>query len=336
MKVLIVTALWPTAENPAFGSFVRSQVLSLQRAGLDVETLVLSGRYRKMIYPKGVLQLRNRLADPSIDLVHAHYGYVGMVARTQMKVPVVVTYHGDDVLGTINVRGERTLFSTGVAAAGRLLGRFVDAVIVQSEQMANRFRRSNIYIIPHEVDLEIFDPEERNRSRIILGLDLQKKYLLFASNPNVPVKRFPLAQAAAEQLRKEDPSVELLVIYKEPQPRLALYMSACDAMLFPSYQEGSPNIIKQAMACCLPIVATDVGDVRQVIGGTKGCFVCNPTVDEFVSQLRQILGCRSRTDGREHVRHLDGPSVARQVTHVYEEALRRRTLSWSTGKRKVV
>jgi glycosyltransferase involved in cell wall biosynthesis len=336
MKVLIATALWPTAENPAFGSFVHSQVLSLRRAGLEIEMLVLSGRYRKLIYPKGVLELRRRLADPSIGLVHAHYGYVGMVARTQVKVPVVVTYHGDDVLGTINARGERTGFSRAVAAAGRALGQFVDAVIVQSKQMADRFQRSNVYIIPHEVDLEVFYPEERNRARAILGLDPQKKYLLFASNPNIPVKRFPLAQAAADQLRNEDSSVEMVVIHKEPQPRLALYMSACDAMVFPSYQEGSPNIVKQAMACGLPIVATDVGDVREIIGRTNGCFVCNPRVDEFASRLRQILDLQQRTDGREHVRHLDGPSVAGQVIHVYEEALRRRTLSWSTVKQKVV
>ena len=336
MKVLIATALWPTAENPAFGSFVRSQVLSLQRAGIEIEMLVLRGRYRKLIYPKGVVQLRRRLADPSIDLVHAHYGFVGMVARTQFKLPVVVTYHGDDVLGTINARGQRTGFSKAVAAAGRVLGQLVDAVIVQSTQMADRFKRSNVYIIPQEVDLEVFHPTETNRARAILGLDPYKKYLLFASNPDIAVKRFPLARAVANQLCSEDPSVELLLVYKEPQPRLSLYMSACDAMVFPSYQEGSPNIVKQAMACNLPIVATEVGDVREIIGGTNGCFVCYPRVDEFASRLRQILESRQRTNGREHIRHLDGPSVAGQVIQVYEEALRRRAMSWSIGKRKVV
>jgi len=336
MKVLIVTALWPTAENPAFGSFVRSQVLSLQRTGVDVELLILNGRYRKLIYPKGVFQLRERLANSSVDLVHAHYGYVGMVARTQAKAPVIVTYHGDDVLGTINERGDKTGFSKFTAALGKTLGQVVDAVIVQSQEMADQFKHSNVHIIPHEVDLDVFRPEDRDRARTSLGLDLHKKYVLFASNPRIPVKRFTLAKTAVERLKNEDPSVELLVVYKEPQPRLALYMSACDALVFPSYQEGSPNIVKQAMACGLPIVATDVGDIQGVIGNTDGCYVCNPQVDEFVRRLRQILDSQPRTNGREHVRHLDGPNVARRVIHVYEETLRRRASLWSGGRRKVV
>jgi teichuronic acid biosynthesis glycosyltransferase TuaC len=336
MKVLVITAIWPNADNPAFGSFVRSQVLCLERAGLDVEVLVLNGRYRKLIYPRGVFQLRKRIADGSIDLVHAHYGLVGMVARIQWKVPVVVTYHGDDVLGTVNRRGEKTKVSRVIAAMGRTLGQFVNAVIVQSKQMADQFHRSKVYIIPHEVDFDVFRPEERDRARARLGLDPRKKYLLFASNPRIPVKRFPLADQLAQVLRKEDPSVELLVVYQEPQPRLALYMSACDALVFPSYQEGSPNIVKQAMACNLPIVATDVGDVRDVIGNTERCYVCNPDVGEFAACLRLILRSQQRTSGRESVRHLDGPNVSRRVIQVYEEALKRRPCIWGTSRQRVV
>jgi len=99
MRVLIMTAMYPTPENPAFGSFIRTQVESLRRAGVDVEVLILRGRSRKWNYLKGIFQLRRRLARGSIDLVHAHYGLVGMIARTQWKVPVVATYHGDDFVG---------------------------------------------------------------------------------------------------------------------------------------------------------------------------------------------------------------------------------------------
>src|SRR5882724_4607626 len=135
MKVLIVTAMYPRPEAPAFGSFIRTQVESLKRARVETELLVLAGQPRKLIYPKGIIQLRHRLADNSIDLVHAHYGYVGMVARTQWKVPVVVTYHGDDLLGTINAQGRQTYLSRFVAGAGQILGRLANAVIVQSKQM---------------------------------------------------------------------------------------------------------------------------------------------------------------------------------------------------------
>src|SRR5437762_3179929 len=111
MKVLIMTAIYPTPENPAFGSFVRTQAESLKRAGIDVELLVMRGRIRKLLYPKAIFQLRRRLQQGSFDLVHAHFGYVGLVARTQWKVPLVVTYHGDDLLGTINERGKKAAWS---------------------------------------------------------------------------------------------------------------------------------------------------------------------------------------------------------------------------------
>lgn len=323
MKVLIMTALYPTPENPAYGSFVRTQIESLRRVGVEIELLVLGGRPRKLKYPRSLLQLRQRLADPSIDLVHAHFGYVGMVARTQWQVPVVVTYHGDDLLGTVNPRGRLTRWSRLSAAGGRLLGRLADAVIVQSVEMANQLKRPDVHIIPHEVDLKLFQPVERGHAREILGLHPAKKYLLFAANPRTPVKRFPLAQAAAEALSRQDPEVELRVVYREPQDRLALYMNACDALVFPSYQEGSPNIVKQAMACNLPIVATDVGDVRKVIGGTPGCYICKPEVAEFANRLSEVLHTRQRTQGRERVRHLDCPLVAQRLIKIYGEVLKR-------------
>jgi teichuronic acid biosynthesis glycosyltransferase TuaC len=324
MKVLIVTAIYPTADNPAFGSYVRTQSESLQRAGIDVEMLVLRHRNRKLIYPLAIFQLRKRLARSTVDIAHAHYGLVGLIARTQWRVPVVVTYHGSDILGAVNKHGKRPLVQRAIASACRVLARHVDAAIVQSDEMAGKIGKANVHVIPHEVDLEVFKPTDREQARAILGLDSHKRYLLFAANPKVGVKRFPLAKAAADQLARHDSRVEMLVVTHESQTRLALYMSACDALVFPSFQEGSPNIVKQAMACNLPMVCTDVGDVRQVVESTKYCYICNPRAEEFATKLAEILAHRNRSNGRDNIRHLDSPAVARRVIAVYEEVLRRR------------
>ena len=322
MKVLIVTAMYPTAENPAFGSFVRCQELFLRRAGVDVDVLVLKGKHRKLIYLKGVFHLRQRLKG--VSLVHAHYAYVGAVARTQWKTPIVLTYHGDDALGTVCEKGTISRRSRIVTAACRGLARHCDAVIVQSREMASRFRHGNVHILPHEVDLETFQPTEIRDARVQLGLTMSKKYLLFAADPRVPVKNFPLAKAAADLLKARDTNVEMLVVCREPQIRLALYMSACDALVFPSYQEGSPNIVKQAMACNLPIVATSVGDVPEVIGNTRGCYISEPNPESFARLLGHITASPFRTEGREQVRHLSGSAVADRLITVYEEVLNRR------------
>ena len=324
MKVLVITSIYPSKENPVLGTFVRTQVEYLKRAGIAIELLILRGRYQKLTYLKAPVALRQRLSDPSIDLVHAHFSYPGIIACTQRKVPVVVSYCGDDLLGTINERGKLTYFSRLAAFVARLLSNQADAVIVKSREMAGKLKQKEVYVIPNEIDFEIFRPSGKEKARTLLGLDPNKKYLLFAANPQIPVKRFCLAKAVAGELKKRDASIELLTIYEESQSRLALFMSACDALVFTSYQEGSPNIIKQAMACNLPIVSTDVGDVREVIGDTGGCFVCKPEIRELSAQLSRILHSGERTNGCEKVRHLSGPAVAQRVIEVYEHVLKKR------------
>jgi teichuronic acid biosynthesis glycosyltransferase TuaC len=332
VKVLVATAMYPTADRPAFGSFVRAQVESLVRIGIDVDPFVLDGPNRKIMYLRGISQLRHRLRRGDVDLVHAHYSYVGVVARAQRSVPVVLTFHGDDLLGTIGANGRRTLFSRGVALGGKLVARSVDAIIVQNQAMAELLSwHANVHVIPHEVDLELFRPTDRDEARRLLGLDSGRPYVLFASPPDIAVKRFPLARASVDLLRQRDPSVALLVVSNETQARLALYMSACDALVFPSYQEGSPNIVKQAMACNLPIVATDVGDVTQVIGDTEGCFVAEPDPCVFADRLGTILRSPMRTSGRDRVRHLDSPVVAARLRDVYENVLARAAAHASNG-----
>ena len=157
MKILVATSIYPTSENPARGTFVRTQVEYLKRAGVEVELLIVGERSRKLMYPKAALELRRRLTDSSIDLVHAHYSYVGIVARTQWKVPVVVSYCGDDLLGTMNTRGRQTLFGRLAVFAGHLLSSQADGVIVKSQGMASKLRRKkDVHVIPHEIDLELF------------------------------------------------------------------------------------------------------------------------------------------------------------------------------------
>lgn len=325
MKVLVTTAMYPTPENPAYGSFVKTQVEALRQAGLDVRVHVLQSRIRKLKYPKGVLELRRCLARNPVDVVHAHFSYVGLAARLQRRVPLVVTYHGDDLLGAVaDDTGRHSRFSRVMVRAGQWLGRRVEAAIVQSEEMAAKLAGCpHVFIAPHEIDFDTFRVVPRDEARRELGLDPAKPYLLFAANPDIHVKRFPLARQAYEAVRRQMPGLGLIVVYREPQPRLALYMNACDALVFTSFQEGSPNVVKQAMACNLPIVSTDVGDVREVIGLTEGCYLCRPEVSDFAERLSRVLARRERTCGRAAVQRFDRPIVTRQLIQVYQGAIER-------------
>ncbi len=321
MKVLVVTAMYPTPQNPAFGSFVKAQVECLRGVGVDVEVLALDAPWRKLIYPKGVIDLRRRLAQHDVDLVHAHYSYVGIVGRTQFKVPLIVTYHGSDLLGSRDLSGKLKKSNLLTVRAGRKLARHADAVIVQSKQMAKLVEGANVHIIPHEIDFDLFHPTERDEARAQLGLYQNKKYLLFAAKPENGVKNFALANAAAEELKQTDPDVELLVVFKETQDRLALFMSAADVLIFPSFSEGSPNVVKQAMACNLPIVATDVGDIREVVECTEGCHIVDFTIESVAGALRSVLATCPRTNGREHVARFKCSVVGQQLVDLYQSVL---------------
>jgi teichuronic acid biosynthesis glycosyltransferase TuaC len=322
-RVLAVTSMWPTPARPVFGTFIRTQIEALREAGADLELMVLDATPRKLLYPKGVVQVRRRVARGDIDLVHAHFGFVGLVGRMQRRVPLVVTFHGSDLLGDMGAEGRLDAFSRAQAALGRWLAGRIDAAIVQSAQMAAAVPKGTpAHVIPHEVDLRLFRPTGRAEARASLGLDPDRRYLLFAADPGRATKNFPLAREVTDRLEKRHPGIELLVVWQETQERLALYMSAADALVFPSLQEGSPNIVKQALACNLPIVATDVGDVRERLAAVRGCFVVTRRATDFVEALHDVLRRGERSDGRERVADLDGPIVARRIIDVYEHTAR--------------
>jgi glycosyltransferase involved in cell wall biosynthesis len=324
--------MWPHEGNPANGAFVSAQAESLQKAGVELTVLALTGRRRKLAYARGIFQLRQALCGNAVDIIHAHYSYAGLVARTQWSVPVVVTFHGDDLLGTVGPNGSLTRMSKINVALSKALARVVDGAIVVNSEMVRRLGRVSSHIIPCEVDLQMYRPVDKNEARRQLGLSAGRKYLLFAANPRIPVKHFSLAEAVARELAREDPEVELLTVFREPQSRLCLYLNACDALVFPSHQEGSPTMIKQAMACNLPIAATDVGDVRQVIGSTQDCYICEPSVDAFAAALRRILQSGRRTTGRDTVAHLDGPVIARKLIEVYKSVVKGPGLAATSGR----
>lgn len=323
MNVLVVTAMYPSDEKPYFGTFVRTQVESLRSFGVAVETMVIDGRSRKLMYLTAGAVLRRRLASGGVDLVHAHYGYVIAAARCQRTVPVVATFHGDDLLGTVDEAGRTKRLSRAVATGGRRLARHVDAAIVQTRQMAQQLEGlPHVSVIPMEIDLDRFRPLPRDQARAILGLDVHTTYLLFAASPDVAVKRYPLARAAADIVRLTDPTVELLVVGREPQHRLALYFNACDVLVFTSFQEGSPNVVKQAMACNLPIVSTDVGDVREVTDGVEGCAIAEPTAEAVASAINRLRR-GGRSNGRARAGDFSRETITPQVVAVYRDVLAR-------------
>jgi glycosyltransferase involved in cell wall biosynthesis len=266
-------------------------------------------------------------STPLVDLIHAHYGYSGWIARSQSSKPVVVSFMGNDLLGTPDSEGRVGRLSKLNVRMNRWLARTVDAVIVKSAEMAKVLAPTKAHVIPNGVDLQTFRPLDSHRARALLGLAESKYYILFAGHAHDPRKGFPLARATVMHAatRVAEP-LELIPLSGVAPDRVPLYMNACHALLMTSLSEGSPNVVKEAMACNVPVVSVSVGDVRELLAGVEGCAVCPREAEALAEALVNSLYGRPRTNGRAALERkgLDQESVARRITMIYEEVLAQR------------
>ncbi len=309
MRVLVVTNMYPTADKPAFGTFVRDQVESLRGLGVDLDVFFMDGKASRLNYARGFADLPRHLRRHApYDLIHAHYVFSGLVALSQRRLPVVLTHHGIEVV--LGWQGQLCRWVTPR----------VDAVIVTSGVVKRALGDEDAVVIPCGVDMARFAPMLQAEARARLGLPADAKLVLFAGEPR-PEKRLEIIQAAVALLSAQDSRVQLVVASNRPHEEMPLYMNACDVLALASDFEGSPMVIKEAMACNLPIVSVDVGDVAEIIGDTDGCYLCARTPEDMAAKLRLALARGGRTDGRRRVAHLSLEATARQIVAVYERVL---------------
>lgn len=324
MRVLVVTAMYPTQDRPASGIFVKEQVDSLRDAGIDMDVLAFNGDGGAKSYLAAVRTLRRTLREKPYDLVHAHYGLAGVVARMQTRCPVVVTFHGSDLLGGVGSQYQYTFLGTAVTIIGRLVGLVVTKRIVVADMLKSKLWLRSAVPIPMGVDLSLFKPMPPREARKQLGLGHDKQRVLFVAHPNNYTKRFDVAQAAVRLLQEANLNVEILPVYNVPHHQIPLYMNACDVLVLTSMHEASPCVIKEAMACNLPIVSVNVGDVAERIDGVAGCYLCDRTPQDVATKLRKVLEDGRQTNSREKIQSLSLQKVAQKVIAVYKETLKTR------------
>ena len=320
-RVLVVTNLWPSESDPGYGSFVQAQMESLQPLGVEFDTVFINGRASRWNYFRAVGEMRRRLRAGRYDLIHAHFGLSGWVARCQLRVPVVVSFMGDDVLGRPRRNGSITLYGRLLQVSSFLLARLVSAVIVKSAEMKSRLRLDSARVIPNGVDLGLFRPLDRQEARRKLGLDLQKKFVLFPYDPAQAGKRYDLIEAAVARARENIPELEILHARGVPRAQMPFYMNAADVFVLASLLEGSPNALKEALAVNLPIVTVDVGDARDLIGSTEGCYLVPRDAEAMAAKIVEICRRGTRTRGRDAIARLSMDSIARRIVDVYAEVI---------------
>jgi teichuronic acid biosynthesis glycosyltransferase TuaC len=323
IRVLMVTSEWPT-QSWAPNHFIARQATFLRSSGVDVDVFHFHGAKNPINYLKAWVQLRAKLAHGSYDLLHAQFGQGALLALPR-QLPLVVTFRGSDLQGIIgDFEGRLTRAGKILQRLSKFVARHADAVVLVSEHMRRLIDESiPTHVIPSGIDFDLFRCIPQDDARLHLGLPLNKRLVLFVGRTTEVRKRYELARRAVEILN-QSLSAELIVGWGFPHKEIPFLLNACDALVFTSLQEGSPNAVKEALACNLPVVSVAVADVPMRLEGIPGCEVCaDDRPETLASALERVLRRAERIDGRKTVKNLAEDLLTQKLISIYQSVLKR-------------
>lgn len=305
MKILVVASY----NKNRFAPFIVEQVEALKQVGCEVEYFGVIGKGIKG-YLSAFAALRKWIKAYKPDVVHAHYGLSGLLANLQRTIPVVTTYHGSD----INL--PKVLRFSKIAMKLSAWNIFVSQRNVDIAQPMKKY-----ILLPCGVNLPNYVEEDIYAVKHQLNWKPNKRYILFAGAFDNRVKNAKLAQDSVSLI--ED--VELMELKGYTREQVTALLYASDAFLMTSFTEGSPQVIKEAMACGCPIVSVDVGDVAERIKGLEGCYIAERSPHDIAERLNKALSFNGRTKGRERIIELGltNDLVAKRLVEIYEDIVRK-------------
>lgn len=306
MKVLFISS---GNSKDGISPIIKNQGASLQRQGLEVVFFTIKGKGIKG-YLKNIIPLKQFLNKHTFDVVHAHYSLSAFVASLACAKPLVVSLMGSDVKSGKFFMLIIRLFNAF----------FWSQIIVKSKDMESTLGLKKVEVIPNGVDFDKFKPINQAVCKKALGWDLAKKQVLFAASPGRKVKNYQLADKAFNLM--QDNECELKVLESVPNHMIPQYHNAADVVLLTSLWEGSPNVIKEAMACNRTIVATDVGDIRWLFGGVKGSFITSFEANNLTEKLKEAL-IKNKVNTKDRIISLglDSGVIARRIIDIYTKVI---------------
>lgn len=323
--LLVITNMWPEQHRPAYGTFVERQVQALRASGLHCDVLYIRGYLSKVAYVLSVpiFAWLTVFARGRYRLTHVHAGETALAARFYMSRRMIVTYHGDDMLGYRADEGPISVRSRIRSFIVRTHSCLFAATVTQSNEMHQRLprvtRRRNS-IIPCGVDTTRFYPMDREEARSQLGWGRSDQVVLFAATrPHEPRKRLDLARAAVTCAEAAVGPIRLVIAENLPPETIPVMMNAADCLLLTSMAEGSPVVVKEALMCNLPVVATDIADVKAMLNGVSPSAVCQHEPAEIGAALANILAERQRSNGRAQHADLDQSTTIHRLLRVYSD-----------------
>ena len=310
MRVLVVTNFMPDAAAPQRGRWVRDQVDEMRRRGVEVDLFAFP-RGRNEYLP-ATRRLRALLRRERFDLVHAHYGLAGWVAKLAGAKPLVVTFHGTDVRHHLVGHLSRRLAWRIDLVAG------VSRALFEAEDGRPGLPAvPGSAVLPCGPDLSRFEPLPRAEARQRLGLDPEARYLLFPADPQRPEKRHDRAAEVAAAC-----GADLLTGGSIEPELMPLWINAADAVLVTSDYEGFGMAAVEALACEVPVLSTPVGIAPYALRGIDGCLCAPFEADAWAAAVRHHLEARDpRVAGSSRAATLSAAAMAERVIVAYDAVL---------------
>lgn len=323
IKVLFIAS--SNSHNSEITPFIKAQARSLRDLGVSVNEFPITEKGIKG-YLKAAKKIRKHLKNNDYDIIHAHYTLSGWATVLSFpKKPIILSLMGTDAYGEFVAPGKIRFTSRYLILLTKLIQPFVSKIICKSAHIASFvYLKKKSVVIPNGIQLDRFRVSD-TCFRSELGLKTNKKYVLFLGNKEIIRKNYKLIVAAINLL--QDKNINLIAPYPITHSDVIKYLNSVDCLAVPSLMEGSPNIVKEAMACNCPVVATDVGDVKWLFGKESGHFLTSfdpKDVSAKISMVLKFAKEKGRTNGRQKITklNLDSGSVAKKIINIYQEVIK--------------
>lgn len=323
----------------------QAQVDRLERNGVETKRFPLIRHYNPVTTVPAVVSLARYLRRNEFDIVHTHSteaGIIGRFAAWLADVPVVVhTVHGVPFTEDRNALLNRFVLQCERAAARRTDRIVTNADAITEEYLQRGIGRSEQYTTVYSgIDLDRFrdaspaDDIDGSGVRVVMVsrlVDGKGIYDLFDALERIESDAVTVYLVGDGPLRAE---LEMTVARRELPVHLLGYrsdvesiMAACDLFVLPSYREGTPRVITEAMASGLPVVSTDIAGIpEQVVDGENGFLIQPGDVDGLVDRLERVIESAElreefRSVGRERVERFSVETMLSDLDAIYQELL---------------
>lgn len=312
---------------PDLFTFVNSQADSIKKAGWKIHMGVVDDRTSVKGILRNIRKLRSEVVLVKPGLVHAQYGSVTAAISyfIRGKLPLVVSFCGDDLLGTPSPGLGWRLRSRAGRFIGLLTAMRANAIIIKSHNLFQALPgilRTKATILPNGVDIDFFRPIDQGEARTKLNWTQKGKVILF--NPSwgedQTRKNPALARKTIEILGRTIPDVSLHMLSKASSEKVMLMLNAADCLIVTSLHEGSPNIVKEAMACNLPVVSVPCGDVAERLSMTSPGYIRPYDANALSIAIKNVFQAGGRSNGREQLiaQGLTIDRIAERLIQIYQ------------------